>query len=488
MPDAADVLSQLDFGRVDSESEPDLESRFVRTDDFARFLDARHVVIQGAKGSGKSALFEMFAKHLESAKVLAGDELDHVLISTGTGFGDLRELSTADIQGFQSRETFSYDNLWRLYIALKAALSLGQQGYSSKGPLRDLLRAANAVTDYRIGPVMSSIWQVVGGNAPPELSAEFMGIGVKLVSGKQSLDVLDLLEDVQDVLARNDKHLWLLFDKIDEIHPSDPPSRKRALEGLFPAAMAVQRTFPRIMPRIFIRTDLYGPELNFTNKSHLVDKTFEIRWGVEQLRVLLVKRGLAAEDVAEYAKARVPALVDTPVENLTAQDLMAAYHVLFDERAYGGKKEAKTLDWMVARATDAKGGTFPRELITYGNIAKQKQLEAGGPGDPGLIDGRSIVHAYPRVSAIRCETFLSEFPSLQAHFKRFRGQRDAPFTRQDLHTLFEGLTPDGNEAIEQLHEVGVLGATGGKDVAIAEAFEVPRLYRAGLGLQILARP
>lgn len=430
----------------------------------------------------------MFSKHLPTTRALAGDRLEGVLVATGIGFGDLKEVSTADIQSFQSQENFSYDNLWRLYIALKAALALGEQGYTSRGPLRDLLRAAGAVRDYRIGPFISSVWQVVGGNAPREIETNFMGTGVRLVSGKQSLDILDLLEDVQDILQKNGRRLWLLFDKIDEIHPTDAQARKRALEALFPAVMAIQRAFPRIVPRIFIRTDLYGPELNFTNKSHLVDKSFEISWGTEQLRVLLVKRGLAKTPVAEHARDHVAALHETPVESLRADDLMAAYHVLFDERAYPGKKEAKTLDWMIARASDAKGGTFPREMISYGNLAAEKQSAAGRPGETSLITGRAIVEAYPGVSRIRCETFLSEFPDLQAHFRRFRGQRDAPFERAELHALFDGLDPSGDQAIEKLYEVGVLGVVGGKDVSVAERFEVPRLYRSGLGLQIIARP
>jgi hypothetical protein len=102
--------------------------------------------------------------------------------------------------------------------------------------------------------------------------------------------------------------------------------------------------------------------------------------------------------------------------------------------------------------------------------------------------GRSIVQAYPTVSRIRCETFLSEFPELQGHFKRFRGQRDTPYTREELRALFDGLDPNGDAAIERLHEVGVVAPEGNKDIAVAETFTIPRLYRSGLGLQILARP
>jgi hypothetical protein len=481
------ALTALDFGRVDSESENDLDRRFLRTADFDRFLDQRNLLVIGAKGSGKSALFEMFAKFQPVTRELAGERMNGVLIATGTGLGDVREMTTTDIQGYERGGEFQYEGLWKLYIALKAAFALGAQGYSSNGPLRDLLRIAGQTPDYRIGPILGSIWGMVGGPVPDEVEVSVMGTGVRIRAGKQSVDVLDLLADVEDVLQSNGNRLWLLFDKIDELHSADPARRKTALEGLFPSAMAVQRAFPSIVPRIFIRSDIYA-DLNFTNKSHLADKQFELKWDERSLRTLLIKRGFAAEQVRSLADTRIPQIAGQTVEQINAEYLMSAFHVLFDERAYPGRREAETLAWMIARATDAKGGTFPRELISYGNIAREIELEKGGPLSDALISNRSVVDAYYPVSELRRTTFLSEFPDLEPHFRRFRGQRDVPFQRSALHTLFEGLEPSGDEAIERLHEVGVLAPTGNRDVSVADAFEVPRLYRAGLGLQIIARP
>lgn len=54
--------------------------------------------------------------------------------------------------------------------------------------------------------------------------------------------------------------------------------------------------------------------------------------------------------------------------------------------------------------------------------------------------------------------------------------------------MFAELDPAGDDAIDSLHEVGIITPLGKQDVAVAESFDVPRLYRAGLGLQIIARP
>lgn len=87
-----ELLDNLEFGNVDSESETDLDSKFIRTQDFNSFLNPQKALILGAKGSGKSALFQMFARYEESARKLSGLKKNKVLIVTGTGFNDIKEL------------------------------------------------------------------------------------------------------------------------------------------------------------------------------------------------------------------------------------------------------------------------------------------------------------------------------------------------------------------------------------------------------------
>ena len=116
--------------------------------------------------------------------------------------------------------------------------------------------------------------------------------------GSETLDTTALLSDIEAVLARAGKHLWLLFDKVDEFHPADPAERRAALEGLFPACMAVRSFFPHIVPRVFIRSDLYGRHIHFTNKSHLADKQFEIRWDTPAMEALILKRHVSTQTFA----------------------------------------------------------------------------------------------------------------------------------------------------------------------------------------------
>ena len=88
--DKLELLDALKFGNVDSESEENLDSKFIKTKDFNEFLNPQKALILGAKGSGKSALFQMFAKYEKTARELANIKENEVLIVTGTGFNDVK--------------------------------------------------------------------------------------------------------------------------------------------------------------------------------------------------------------------------------------------------------------------------------------------------------------------------------------------------------------------------------------------------------------
>jgi hypothetical protein len=474
------LLDRLDFGMVDAESETLLAQRFVRTSDFDRFLDDRYVVVVGAKGSGKSALFEMFAKNLPSVRALSGTRLDAVLVGTGMGFGDLSEMSGGDLQTLRQDGAFQYEPFWRLYICLRAAHELGRQGYTSTGPLRTFLRAVHKAPDYRILPIAKALWRASVGTPPESVKVSVAGTAVEIAAGKEVLDSTALLTDIESVLEASGRKLWLLFDKVDELHPSNPAERRTALEGLFPACMAVRRFFPHLVPRVFIRSDLYGRNIHFTNKSHLADKQFEIRWDMPALESLLLKRALVHVDVRAYV-ARRARLQSARTEELSRSEVRRGVDVVFASRMTESGR-IRTLEWMRARATDSKGVTYPREMIAFANASRDIQREAGLlPGDH-LISAEAVAAAYPGISKMRCEAFLSEFPHLQPHFHRFRGAPAGNFTRTALEDLLDGLDPSGADAIDQLWDVGVLRPTDGLDVSVARSFEVPLLYSSGLGL------
>lgn len=139
--DKNELLRNLEFGNVDSESETDLDSKFIKTQDFNSFLNPQKALVLGAKGSGKSALFQMFARYEDSARKLSGLQKNKVLIVTGTGFNDIKELQTDDFTKLLRQEDANFDYIWELYIAVKIAIKFRKGGVLYRRKLNRILQA-----------------------------------------------------------------------------------------------------------------------------------------------------------------------------------------------------------------------------------------------------------------------------------------------------------------------------------------------------------
>lgn len=420
-----ELLSKLEFGNVDSESELDLDRKFIKTKDFEQFINPQKSLVLGAKGSGKSALFQMFSKYEQVAKKLAG--LDRkIIIVTGTGFNDLKELQTDDFRKLLRNEEADFNKIWELYIAVKIAIKIG---------------------------------------------------------GKYSIDTQDLLGDINDVLEQECLDCWILFDKIDELFFDDYEKRKICIESLFRTYLSFVNRFPRIKFKIFLRNDIWST-LEFVNKSHLSDKSVVLSWDKKDLLIMLMRRCLNNEMVEEYVVNEIGLEKE---ELLLAPNLEETFYTIFARQVYKGKKEANMIDWLLQRITDGLGGKYPREFINFANYSKEAQEEIENFEDNCLISGMAVKKAFSKVSEVKCDTYLSEFPKLRKHFDRFKGKDTARYSREEIFVLMDGLEPQGDDMLQELYETGMLEAKGGKAFA-DNLFEIPKLYRMGLGLVLRGRP
>ena len=78
--------------------------------------------------------------------------------------------------------------------------------------------------------------------------------------------------------------------------------------------------------------------------------------------------------------------------------------------------------------------------------------------------------------------------ALSKHFERFSGLQNAEFSQDELIQLMNGLKPEGEEMIRQLHETGVISFSSGEILTRDSKIIVPRLFRSGLGIITMGRP
>lgn len=476
------LLNELKFGNVDSESEEDLDNKFIKTEDFNEFLNVKKAVILGAKGSGKSALFQMFAKYEESARKLSGLSHKAVMIVTGTGFNDIKELQTDDFKKLLKQDDADFDHIWELYIAVKIALKLGKEGYYIGENLLEFYRNAGILEDYRILSILKALWGIVVGTPVQGLDIDIKGVKIK-VGGKYSIDTQDILSEIEENLENEKLDCWILFDKIDELFSDDYKKRKLCIESLFRTYLNFTNRFPRIRFKIFLRNDIWST-LEFVNKSHISDKCVELSWNRKNLLEMILRRALNSEKITEYVVNETGLEKD---ELLLSVNLESVFYTIFATQVYKGKKEASVISWSLARITDGLGGKYPREFINLANYAKEEQKLLENFEEDCLISGGAIKKAFTKVSATKCDTYLSEFPLLKAHFERFRGKDTAKYSKEELIKLMVGLEPQGDEMIRKLYETGMLEAQNGRSSADS-SFEIPKLFRIGLGLVLRGRP
>ncbi|WP_338728928.1 hypothetical protein [Haladaptatus sp. DJG-WS-42] len=487
MIDHNKYLYDLDFGNVDAESEEKLAKRFVRTQGFGKISDRDTLIILGPKGSGKSALFRLFTDFKDQAENFLGEDLPkNTHIIKATGGNDLRSLDNRNLQKIKNQDEFSYEDFWEIYIGVKIAEKLGEAGYTSDGELGNVLRALDEQKDWRLLPVFKTVWEYCIGDPPSSGKLSYGNFSIEIGSSNGVFDTELLLENEQSLLSENDETVWLLLDRIDELESKEPEKRKELIEALFRTQLTFLGKFDNIRLKIFLRTDIWS-ELNFVNKSHVSDKRVELNWDDSQLLKMTNKRMLQSDSVKEYVENSIGTEIDVgTVENFDQGSQKEIFYSVFEDTVYPGEREAELFDWMTTRIKDGHGGKYPRELISFCNGAVREEIGKEEHPKDRLIEGYSVRDAYNTVSNQRVNTYLSEFPDLKEHFDRFDTKKTAEYSYDDLYTMFEDLDPSPKNAIDRMVDIGFFRTD--RDDNGNRIYEIPRLYREGIGLVIRGRP
>ena len=479
------LLKALTFGSVDSESEENLDKVYIQTKNFDEFIVPNTALLLGSKGAGKSAMYRLFTNFEPTARKMANHAVDSVYFVSGIGFKDIPEMDDMQLINNIESKVVSSEAAWKMYIAYKIVHGLYDNYEVCCGEkCKRVLQKAHKIADHRLTALLSNLYEKIIGEAPKINQIDFKEISI--IIGKSSkVSIYDLLSEVDAYLGQKGKTVWVLLDKIDELFVSDTNMRKECIEGLFMSYIDLIARYKNIKFKIFLRTDIWKT-LSFVNKSHLTDKTTTISWNATSLKELLIKRAIYSSAIHEYVCSIVGSSWKSQIDR--------CFNLLFPEKVYSGPREAKTMSWLIDRSTDGLGGVYPREIINFGNYAVQNELnkevslqEEIAPST-SILSGTSIRDAYSFVSKVKVDSYLSEFSSLSAHFKRFAGQTTADYTQEELIKLMAGLTPSGAEMIHQLHETGVIQYSTGEVLSTISTISVPRLFRSGLGIVTLGRP
>ncbi len=513
--DPQQVLTKLNFGRVDGETDTRFDNCFIGTEMLRQVLMPQHSLVVGNKGSGKSAICRLLCDDLQKVKPLLPKSYDMIHCIPAYGLQSEEFLPELDLLSMEPETVDDFRYFWLLYLGLKVAstlvkdeqiIELATRGDNPK--LKLSLTALNRILvdvglteEKNIFSKFRNRFVPRNGSgrskgAPPRMTADGAHVAAREAKPynsefrkKTGKSIVALMEYVDMVLQETKRSAWIMLDKLDLLYVDDIHRLRASITGLVQLIVQYGNQFTNIQFKIFLRNDIYR-QLHIVNKSHLVSYTTEMKWKGPLLLKLLVARAVVDESVQEYCQEVLGEPVDVTAVILGTDEFVQKLFFTIFEPTMGVSSQHEnavpTDQWILRRLVDGTENSFPRELIHLGNKAVEKQREmnraAGRHLSQRLIGPKALREAFQEISAYRCDTYLySEFPHLAKHFDVFRGSETSTFHREELYMLFEPLSIRGDEAIRALYDTGLLLPLG-KNVDSSRKFKVPLLYRPGLGI------
>ncbi len=505
MVDPQQALSRLNFGRVDGETDNRFESCFIGTEMLRQVLLPQHSLIVGNKGSGKSAIARLLTDSLQKVKPLLPKQYDQIYCVPAYGLQSEEYLPDVELAELRPESVDEFRYFWLLYLGLKTASILLQdttmQGRIERAKdekISDAVKLLRGVL-VDVGLVeqkgfLSNFKKRFSGKKGNGKDSGEKKNGRPLASEfkqKTGVSIIALLDSIDLILRETNCLVWIMLDKLDLLFVDDIQKLRSSITGLVQLLVQYGNQFQNIHFKIFLRNDIYS-QLHIVNKSHLISYSTEMRWRGPLLMKLLVSRAVVDPHVQAYCTEQLGEKADVTAVILGSDEFVEKlFYTIFEKSMNPGvapddPRAGSTHQWILKRLVDGMGNSFPRELIHLGNRAVDRQREIdrleGKHASPRLISSRALRDAFESISLYRCDTYLySEFPHLSKHFDVFRGSDSPVFHREELYLLFQPLSPNGDEAIRAVYDVGLLTPLG-SNVDSSRKFSVPLLYRKGLGI------
>ncbi len=486
------LLQQISFGaRVAEDEGEQLAAYFVETDQWGRVYEGEVDIVQGPKGSGKSAIYSLLLAR-------EGELFDRDIIVVAaenprgtTAFSGLVVDPPADEAEFE--------NLWKLYFLSLVADVLRDyevrspdadfiintlvdaELLSSNAERKNLARRLGAVREYV--REFAKIASVEGGVLVDPTS------GISAVTGKvifaeptlaerQSgyVSADELLSAGDSALAAEGLSVWILLDRLDVAFADSRELEGNALRALFRVYVGMLG-LQALKTKIFLRQDIWDRILadGFREASHITRMT-KITWERVALLNLIIRRALNNQAALDYYECDR----DATLADVAEQENV--FHRMFPSQVEIGGRKPDTLGWMLGRTRDGSGYTAPRELIHLLEAAREEQIRAlelgrDEPSGEQVISATAIKDALPTVSEARLkQTLFAEYPEFKAALTGLENQK-AEQTAETLAAIWRVDVEKATKRAQALVEIGFF-----EERRDQGTFWVPFLYRSALQL------
>jgi len=471
------IREACDVDHAEGEAEGCFLSNYLPLSEHARVLEPGVHLIVGDRGAGKSELFRA-AAIAEARRAIVSltapgrvPPLNAVSFVVGYSAEGTWYPAVMQLQGAASGRSPRY--LHALWLGLLVRCLAGQE----------LLTRAHSGVDL-------GFWQSREAASPANVTVEV----------ERNLDtIIAEIDTVDEGLARQDRWLCVSYDDLDRIGAGDWQALGVIVQGLVQFWSTHVRRWRRIVPKIFLRRDLYDRHaLVGADVSKLAARRAELHWTTRDLYAMLLKRIVnGSTDLRAYLAGRLPAGVDDrhlgwwPTSNVES-DYEPAVERLCGLYMGAGPTKGKAFTWIPSHLEDGHGRVVPRSIVRLFGKAADIELRSARPRDGRLLQHTSLRNALDAVSESRIEELVEEFPWIRrvaAHLSTQTPKLQVPIDLFRFRNVLSAIRWEDTGAEDRAPETtgaGMLGLLEELGVVFRRhdgRADVRDLYMRGFGLK-----
>lgn len=416
---------------------------FYLKDDISKIVNEQIFLILGAKGSGKSTLFEVFTKHHQ-------DILNKLNIKNNSYIAGFSKDIMKDI---------THDYITMIYNS------------SNKKPV-DIERFWKCLTLFQIEEQL-------------EIKDKFFdnidNISQKFIDVSVGFEVDKRLKQINIELLQEDKVITLVYDELDIGFTEE--TSIILIAALVSFWQDNIYKYSQIRSKVLLRNDIFKT-LNIENKTHLDLNKYELNWNEKEILSLILKIFIAALTTEELDIINLSNIikrkndkVNEVVDNL--EEIREAIYLIFDKRVALNRH---TMDkWIMTRLSDAKGLITPRVVYKFMlESIKQELSLSTRPTKSHLLTSfkKYSNEILKKVGEHKIDEYNAEYKTYNTIYTKLNkiGQRN--FSYDEFKKEYTGKTSDKKILgdLNKLINSGFIGENG-------KQYQVPYIYLFGLNLK-----
>ena len=310
---------------------------FYFKEDIAKLINEQIFLILGAKGSGKSALFEIFTKNYKI--ILDKLNIKNNIYIAGFSKDISNEYLSKDyLQIVHKKSNNSLENLERFWKFL-TLYQLEKQEEPRDKFFKNIDDIREKFTDIEIG-----------------------------------LNVDRKLKDINIELYKKDKSLTLVYDELDV----ELVERKDFIDALVEFWRGNLYKYSQIRSKILLRNDIFET-LKIENKTHLDFNKYELKWNKKEILSLILKIIVTSLDENELEEILLLDIIKNKKNNEITQDMNKinrAIYQIFGKKINETQSNVSTMDnWIISQLSDGKGNITPRVIYKFVYESIDKELK-----------------------------------------------------------------------------------------------------------------